>query len=73
MGNVKIYTDIETSYIPSDDITIVWQDMYKYTDGVGDELIQRNLVGWYCGEPDFNTTASYANAPLTANYVDCEN
>ena len=73
MGDVKIYTEIETSYIPSDDITIVWQNMYKYVEGEGDELIQRNLVGWYHGEPDDNTTPHYSNAPLTACFVDCEN
>ena len=73
MNNVKIYTDIETSYIPDEDITIVWQDMYKYTENEGDELIQRNLIGWYCGEPDRNITAMYNTAPLTANYIDCEN
>ena len=69
----KIYTDIETSYIPSEDITIVWQNMYKYVEGEGDELIQRNLIGWYHGEPDDHTTPHYSNAPLTAYFVDCEN
>ena len=73
MFDMKLYTEIETSYIHGDGVTIVWQNMYKYIEGIGDELIQRNLVGWYHGEPDDNTTPHYSNAPLTANFVDCEN
>lgn len=69
---VHIYTETHTSYIYDEDITIVWQDMYK-TDGKTTDCIQRNLVGWYCGEPDAEITHQYANAPLTGYYVDCEN
>ena len=69
----KIYTEINTSYIPEEDITIIWQDMYKYIEGEGDEHIQRALSGWYHGRPAENTTAYYGNNPLISNYVDCEN
>lgn len=69
---MHIYTDTHTSYIPDEDITIVWQDMYK-TDGKTTDCLQRNLVGWYYGEPCADATALYSNAPLTAYYVDCEN
>lgn len=62
---VIVRTEIDTSYIPGDDITIVWQIMF-----VGDELIQRTLAGWYYGEADPAVTAQYANLPLTAQYID---
>lgn len=67
---MKIYTEIRTSYIPDEDITIVWQDMYKYADGHGDELIQTTIVGWYCGEPDEKTTKSYSCSNLIGQYID---
>ena len=52
-----------TSYIPAEDITVVWQDMwYK------DECIQRSLIGFYYGEPDNKTTPDYSNMPLTAQF-----
>lgn len=69
----KIYTELETSYIPDLDITVVWQNMYKYVEGEGDEHIQRALVGWYHGSPDDKSTAFYGTAPLIGSYVDCEN
>ena len=64
----KIYTEIYTSYIPNEDITIVWQCMYQ-TDGKTIECIQRALVGWYCGEPDDRVTPDYANMPLIGQYL----
>lgn len=67
-----IYTDIHTSYIHNEDITVVWQCMY-ITDGKTTDCIQRALVGWYCGEPDDHATATYGNSNLIGNYIDCEN
>lgn len=68
----KIYTEIHTSYIPEDDITIIWQDMYR-TDGNTTDCIQRVVIGWYYGEPDERCTADFSDSALIANYVDCEN
>lgn len=69
----KIYTELETSYIPDLDITVVWQNMYMYVEGVGDDFLQRALIGWYHGRPDEHATATYGINALIANYVDCEN
>jgi hypothetical protein len=62
---VIVRTEVDTSYIPGDDITVVWQLMF-----VGDELVQRSLVGWYYGEADPAITPQYASLPLTAQYID---
>jgi hypothetical protein len=70
---VKIYTEINTSYIPDEDTTIIWQDMYKYTEGEGDELIQRAVIGWYHGAPEDRYTDYFSKSSLIANYIDCEN
>lgn len=69
---IHIYTEITTSYIPGDDITIIWQDMYK-TDDEKVTRIQRLVVGWYYGEPNDNSTAFFSQANLACNDVDCEN
>lgn len=55
--------DNYTTYIRSEDITIVWQDMW-----FEDECIQRSLVGFYYGEPDARSTADFSNMPLTAQF-----
>lgn len=70
---VKIFTDINTSYIPDEDITIIWQDMYKHVEGEPEEHIQRALVGWYHGKSEDKYTAYYTQSTLNANYIDCEN
>lgn len=69
---IHIYTEIHTSYIPDEDITIIWQCMYK-TDDTKVDCIQRALVGWYYGEPNDDATAAYSTSNLIGNYVDCEN
>ena len=69
----KIYTEVNTSYIPDEDTTIIWQDMYKYVEGEGDTHIQRALIGWYHGKPEDKYTAYHSQSTLNANYVDCEN
>ena len=62
MPNVKI--EVQVSYIPGEDITIVWNDLI-----IGAECVQRSLVGWYHGEPDAATTEKYGNSSLNANYL----
>lgn len=51
------------TYIPSEDITVVWQNLY-----VKEDCIQRSLVSFYYGEPDDATTKSYSQMPLTAQF-----
>ena len=62
---VIVRTEIHTSYIPTDDVTVIWQNLI-----VGDECVQRALIGWYCGEEDPATTAQYAHMPLIGQYID---
>lgn len=59
----KVTAEITTNYIPDEDITIVWQLMY-----VGDENIQRTLVGWYHGEPDEESTKQFSHLNVMAQY-----
>ena len=61
----KITTELFTSYIYEEDITIIWQSLL--VDG---ECVQRALVGWYCGEPDEKSTAFYSNMPTIGQYID---
>lgn len=68
----KTFTETYTSYLPAEDVTIVWQDIF-ITDGKTTDCIQHALVGWYCGEPDEHATAQYGISTLNANYVDCDN
>jgi hypothetical protein len=50
-------------YLPTEDITVVWQDMWFEED-----CIQRSLVGFYYGEPDDESTKDFSNMPLTAQF-----
>lgn len=60
----NVRTAIETSYLPSDDVTIIWRDLY-----VCDECVQRSLVGFHYGETDAQTTESFSFNPLTAHFL----
>lgn len=59
----NVRTKIETSYLPSDDITIIWKDTY-----VCDECIQRALVGFHYGETDAKTTETFSFNSLIASF-----
>ena len=63
--NVAVCAEFHATYVHDEDVTIVWQNLI-----VGDECVQRALVGWYCGEPDPVVTAQYANMPLIGQYLD---
>jgi hypothetical protein len=56
--------DTYPTYIPTEDITVVWQDVW-----FEDDCIQRSLVGFYYGEPDESSTADFSNMPLTAQFT----
>lgn len=56
-------TETVTSYIPGDDITIVWQKLYL--NGV---CIQRSITGWYYGEPNEECTHEYRYSTLNAQF-----
>lgn len=55
--------DNYTTYLPSEDITIIWQDMWYE-----EECIQRSLVGFYYGEPDDKSTTDFSIMPFTAQF-----
>lgn len=61
MPNVRY--EFYTTYLPTEDITVVWQDLI-----VDNECIQRSLVGFYYGEPDEQSTENFSNMPLTAQF-----
>ena len=61
----KVTDEVYGTYIPGEDKTAVWHDVY--VDG---ELIVSQLVGWYCGEPDDKTTAEYSKSNNTGYYFD---
>lgn len=60
----KVTTEITTNYIPTEDITIVWQLLY--VDG---ENIQRTIVGWYHGEPDERSTKDFSHLTVMGQYI----
>lgn len=51
-----------TNYIPSEDVTIIWQ----HVEIEDCDFIQRALVGWYYGEPDDKSNEYYSSMPLIA-------
>ena len=63
--NGRVTDKIYGTYIPGEDKTAVWHDVY--VDGV---LVVSTLTGWYYGEPDENTTADYGKSNNTAYYFD---
>lgn len=65
----NVYSEIHTTYVREEDITLVWQDMYLKFDGHID-CIQHALVGWYCGGPTEDFTEHYASMPLIGQYID---
>jgi hypothetical protein len=54
---------IRVTYIPSEDVTIIWRDLY-----VGDNIAETSIVGWYHGEPHDDATATFSSNSLTARY-----
>lgn len=54
--------DIYTTYAPSADITYIMCDTYE-----GEEIKSTEVVGWYYGEPDEESTKFYIGK-LTATY-----
>lgn len=56
-------TKIRTVYAEADDLTFIMEDKYA-----GDDLASIECVGWYCGEPNDEDTAHYANRNMIAIY-----
>ena len=64
-----IVTDkVYATYIPQEDKTVVWHDIY-----VNDECILSQLTGWYCGEPNDSYTLDYDQSRNTAYFHDTTN
>lgn len=55
---------LETSYIPEQDKTVIWQHLY-----IKDELFQTILIGWYFGEPDEKTTKDFSYHANVAQFL----
>lgn len=54
--------EIYTTYAPSADITYIMCDTYE-----GEEIKSTEVVGWYYGEPDEESTKLY-NGNVIATY-----
>ena len=61
---IDVHTELHTNYIYEEDVTIVWQYMF-----VGEECIQRALVGWYHGSPDEQSTEQFSRLGVMAQYI----
>lgn len=61
---VEVRTELHTSYILEEDATIVWQYLY-----VGEECIQRTIVGWYHGSHDERSTNMFSHLGVMAQYI----
>lgn len=59
-----VRTEVATSYLPSEDVTVIWKYMY-----IDDECLTRTIVGFYHGEPDDKATEMFSSQPLTAEYL----
>lgn len=67
---MKIKVEYYCSYIPTEDKTIVWQDLIAIDNHDEQQLIQTALVGWYCGEPDDKVTKDYCSMPTIGQFID---
>lgn len=56
---------ITTSYIPDEDVTIVWQ----HINIPSCDFQQIAIVGWYCGEPDDNLTEINSHNATVATLI----
>lgn len=61
---IDVHTELHTNYIHEEDVTIVWQYVF-----VGEECIQRTLVGWYHGSPDERSTEQFSRLGVMAQYI----
>ena len=52
----NLRTELVPIYQAEHDITFIMEDKW-----LRDELLSRELVGWYCGEPNADETELYAN------------
>jgi len=59
----QIYHEVYATYIPTEDITVVWQDVLFEGD-----CIQHSIVNFYYGEPDDASTAEFLNMSFTAQF-----
>lgn len=55
--------EYRTVYLHSEDITLVFQDLY-----LNGQQIQCTLTGFYYGEPDDKATEDFSVMPLTAQF-----
>ena len=60
----EVRTEFHVTYILTEDATIVWQYLF-----VGDECIQRTIVGWYHGDPDERSTEMFSRLGVMAQYI----
>ena len=56
--------DIDATYIPGEDKTMVWRKLY-----LNGECIVEELTGWYHGEPNQKTTEEYSYSKHTAYFT----
>lgn len=59
-----VSTRVYPTYIPSEDKTVVWQDLF-----VNGELVQTIITGWHYGEPDRNTLKDYGYNNNVAHFM----
>lgn len=59
----SLRSEVYTTYMRSEDITVVWQNVW-----FENECMQRSLVGFYYGEPDERATKDFSTMPLTAQF-----
>ena len=60
---IAVSTEITTTYLPSEDVTVIWQHVYICRD-----TLQRAIIGWYYGEPNDAIVQQYSNMPLIAQF-----
>lgn len=61
---VEVRTEFHVTYTLAEDATIVWQYLF-----VGEECIQRTIVGWYSGDPDEHATEQFSHLGVMAQYL----
>ena len=62
--SVEVRTEIHASYDITEDATVVWQYLF-----VGEECIQRTIVGWYHGDPTEEGTERFSHLGVMSQYL----
>lgn len=67
----EVHTSIEAGYIRELDNTVIFEDTYVLDKNGCPDVISREVVGFYFGEPDDESTERFIGKTI-ARFIDCD-